>query len=233
MSEVGVHQSIGHAWVPSSAVTTFSDPLDFQRTIRGTSLRAFLNTLGEYHAELTRIDLHHLWMQDSRQSLGQLILSAAHLAHVTPDILAHREVAKAIEQQLIQTMVACLITNATLQPAPLLSGSGSVMRRFENAVSERQFEPIYLPEICAEIGVSDRTLRLHCQEHLGMSPRRYLWLRRMHLARRTLALADPAIGSVTAIAMDHGFGELGRFAVEYRKLFGEPPRATLYLALTG
>jgi AraC-like DNA-binding protein len=40
-----------------------------------------------------------------------------------------------------------------------------------------------IPEICAQIDVSDRTLRLHCHEHLGMSPHR---LRRMNLARRTL-----------------------------------------------
>jgi AraC-like DNA-binding protein len=82
-------------------------------------------------------------------------------------------------------------------------------------------------EICAAIGVTDRTLRLHCQEHLGMGPHRYLWLRRMHLARRALALADATTRTVTEIANDYGFGELGRFAVSYRKLFGESPSATL------
>jgi AraC-like DNA-binding protein len=60
-----------------------------------------------------------------------------------------------------------------------------------------------------------------------MSPHKYLWLRRMHLARRALAGADPAAAAVTGIALDHGFGELGRFAVQYRELFGESPSATL------
>jgi len=35
----------------------------------------------------------------------------------------------------------------------------------------------------------------------------------MHLVRRALALADGTVKTVTEIANDHGFGELGRFAV--------------------
>lgn len=60
-----------------------------------------------------------------------------------------------------------------------------------------------------------------------MSPHRYLWLRRMNLARRALLHADPTARIVTEIANNYGFAELGRFAVSYRKLFGESPSVTL------
>ena len=60
-----------------------------------------------------------------------------------------------------------------------------------------------------------------------MSPHRYLWLRRMNLARRSLSRAGPGKATVTSIATEHGFWELGRFSVEYRKLFGETPSTTL------
>ena len=60
-----------------------------------------------------------------------------------------------------------------------------------------------------------------------MSPTRYLWLRRMHLARRALRRADPAMTTVTEIASNCGFWELGRFSVAYRALFGESPSAAL------
>jgi AraC-like DNA-binding protein len=59
-----------------------------------------------------------------------------------------------------------------------------------------------------------------------MGPIRYLTFRRMHLARRALLTADSST-TVTRIATDHGFWELGRFAVAYHTLFGETPSDSL------
>jgi AraC-like DNA-binding protein len=52
-------------------------------------------------------------------------------------------------------------------------------------------------------------------------------LRRMHLVRRALRRSDASRVTVTRIVTDHGFWELGRFAVAYRSLFGESPSDTL------
>jgi AraC-like DNA-binding protein len=158
--------------------------------------------------------------------LLRLHAAAGDLAATAPDILAHPEVAKAIEQELIRVMVGCLTddsserTNSRQQRLP-------IMQRFERALGANQGRPLYLAEICAAIGVPARTLRHHCWQHLGMSPHRYLWLRRMNLARRALALADPAVRTVTDVAAACGFWELGRFSVAFRKLFGESPSVTL------
>jgi transcriptional regulator GlxA family with amidase domain len=101
------------------------------------------------------------------------------------------------------------------------------MCRFHQAVEAYQGEPLYIRDICVAIGVPERTLRHACSVYLGMSPHRYLWLQRMNLVRRVPTLADPTATTVTMIANDHGFGELGRFAVSYRKLYGESPPMTL------
>jgi AraC-like DNA-binding protein len=157
--------------------------------------------------------------------LRRLHGAACHLADSTPDILAYPEVARAVEQELIRTMIACL--NERMAFENFRNMRRPIMQRFEAALEVHGNDPVYLTEVCAEIGVSDRSLRLHCQEHLGMSPQRYLWLRRMNLARRALSRADETRATVTSIATQYGFGELGRFSVQYRKLFGERPSAAL------
>ncbi len=103
-----------------------------------------------------------------------------------------------------------------------------IVARFEEFLEANLDRPLCLAEICSAIGVAERTLRFACEAHLGMGPIRYLSSRRMHLARRALLRADPSTATVTRIATDHGFWELGRFAVTYRTLFGETPSETLY-----
>jgi AraC-like DNA-binding protein len=102
-----------------------------------------------------------------------------------------------------------------------------VIARFKELLEANRTWPLRLVEICALSGVSDRTLRICCHEHLGMGPIWYMWLRRMHLARRALIRADRTTATVTEIATRFGFCELGRFSVEYRDLFGELPSASL------
>jgi transcriptional regulator GlxA family with amidase domain len=70
-----------------------------------------------------------------------------------------------------------------------------------------------------------------CTEFLGMSPTRYLLLRRLNMARSALRRADPATASVAEIARLHQFLEPGRFAVTYRTVFGEMPSSTLRRSL--
>jgi AraC-like DNA-binding protein len=51
------------------------------------------------------------------------------------------------------------------------------------------------------------------------------------LARFALRRADPTTATVAEIARRFQFSELGRFAVAYRRIFGEMPSITLSKAL--
>ena len=153
--------------------------------------------------------------------------AAAHLATTAPAILATPTVADALEQELVHAMIACLSAHAQRETERDGLPHARVIARFEDFLMARRNAPVHLIEMCAAIGVSERTLRSCCHEHFGMGPIRYLWLRRMHLARRSLLRADPATASVTSTATEYGFWELGRFSVEYRGLFGESPSVSL------
>lgn len=151
----------------------------------------------------------------------------ARLAMDAPDTLQHPEVAQSLEHSLIHLMIRCLAEDTALQVSAARRRHSVIIKRFEEFLAANYDKPLYLAEICRATGASDGTLRACCHGHLGMGPMRYLWLRRMHLARCALFRADPAKTTVTTIATDHGFWELGRFSVEYHTLFGEPPSASL------
>jgi AraC-like DNA-binding protein len=309
--------------MPSSTVDSFVDPWEFQSAFGAAKL--LLTAPGTYQSELTRIDLHRLWVSRAAVSLplvsqvaapkgrtsihfladahqtpirqngielppgvvvvcpsgaehhcrtstevrwGAMSLTpddlavagralvdceltassgmirliqppprlmsrllklhdeAGNLAATAPDILAHPEVSRAMEQELLHVMVGCLAEGLAVGTNPPRQRQ-AVMRRFERFMEANPNKSIYVPEVCAAVAVSERTLRHYCDEHLGMGPNKYLWLRRMNLARRALATADPRGTTVTTIALEYGFGELGRFSVAYRQLFGESPSATL------
>ena len=65
-----------------------------------------------------------------------------------------------------------------------------------------------------------------------VSPLAYFHKRRLGNARRNLIHSAPGRGAVKNAALSAGLTELGRFSVEYRKLFGESPSATLGRAKT-
>ena len=59
------------------------------------------------------------------------------------------------------------------------------------------------------------------------SPKRYFLNQRLQSVRQALIDAGNKAATVTAVATDYGFYELGRFALQYRTLFGESPSETL------
>jgi AraC-like DNA-binding protein len=127
----------------------------------------------------------------------------------------------------MRAVIWCLAGDMPAGRKPHAGQHAKMIAKFEDFLASRQYEPVHLAEICKAIGGSERSLRVCCHEYFGMGPIRYLFLRRMHLARRALLGADAQATSVTAIATDLGFWELGRFSVDYRMLFGESPSASL------
>jgi AraC-like DNA-binding protein len=160
--------------------------------------------------------------------LQRLHAAAGQLAENAPEIIAHPETARGLEQSLIHALVECLSIGQRREDRSALRQHAMIMRRFRRAVEETPDQALYIPELCKVIGVSGRTLRVCCQEQLGMSPKRYLLLRRMHLARRALRDSASDIITVTEVATQYGFWHFGRFAGEYRSFFGEAPSATLH-----
>jgi AraC-like DNA-binding protein/Flp pilus assembly protein TadD len=80
-------------------------------------------------------------------------------------------------------------------------------------------------ELAAAAGVSWRSLQRHFRQVLGFSPRDALLRLRLTAARETLLAGG--VPSVLEAALRHGFEHPGRFAIAYRRAFGESPSVTL------
>jgi AraC-like DNA-binding protein len=166
------------------------------------------------------------------RNLRRLQAEACHLSETKPDIIAKPQVARAMEQDLLLALVTCLIAEEAHAPAATMRHHAYVMIRFEEILATRLDGELPTSEICASIGVSERTLRLCCAEFLGMGPNEYARLRRMNPVRAALRHADPTVTTVAEHARRYGFSELGRFAVLYRTIFGETPSTTLHRCST-
>jgi transcriptional regulator GlxA family with amidase domain len=108
--------------------------------------------------------------------------------------------------------------------------------RGENLISQvnslaasGQTPTVSLQDLCSVLGVSRRLLERAFRHQLHMSPARYLRTFRLYAAWRDLVCGS---GTVTSIATEYGFYELGRFSGQYKLLFGELPSETLARAKT-
>ena len=163
--------------------------------------------------------------------LLRLYSRACRLAETRHKLIANPEVARALEQELLHALVNCLIADDVSGNPKTRRHHTDIMVRFEDALSTLRGPQLNMPALCAAIDVPERTLRVCCAEFLGMSPTRYLLLRRLNRARSALRRADPANASIAEIARSCQFQEPGRFAVTYRTIFGEMPSSTLRRSL--
>ena len=157
----------------------------------------------------------------------RLFQHACHLATPASKLIEQPEVARALEQDMLHAVIHCLAGDGAEDNSTTRFNHTALMTRFETVVRNSVDRKVTLPDLCAEIGVAERTLRMCCHEFLGVSPMRYRLLRRLNKVRASLRRADPSTASVASIAREHQFFELGRFAAMYRAAFGEAPLTTL------
>jgi AraC family ethanolamine operon transcriptional activator len=103
-----------------------------------------------------------------------------------------------------------------------------LIRSVEDLVRARGAEPLHISEICAELGVSRRSLQRAFTRSLGIGPATYLRNRRLGQVRRVLQRGEGDDQSIARLAFDHGFWDPGRFARTYRTMFGETPSETRF-----
>jgi AraC-like DNA-binding protein len=144
------------------------------------------------------------------------------------DLLADARACQAIEWQLMGAMVEFLLFRRDPGDVACASRAArhSLVRRAIE-ICEAASAPISVSDLATACSVSKRVLELGFQETVRSTPSRFIRQSRMNRVRRELSVSDPASDRVTDVLSRFGVSELGRFAVEYKSLFGESPSGTL------
>ena len=133
-----------------------------------------------------------------------------------------------LENEILRGLINCLEGRPVSRPLPSRHGGRSqIVKDAVVFMHDRLDQPLTVFDLCAGLGVSDRSLRRAFQESFGMGPLAYFRVIRVHRARADLHEGRGGDATVVEIARRWGFTRLGPFAAEYRRQFGELPSETL------
>jgi transcriptional regulator GlxA family with amidase domain len=100
------------------------------------------------------------------------------------------------------------------------------VRRAEEYIATHWNQPITIASLARATAASARSIFYHFKSSRGQSPMSFVKQVRLDHARKMLEECGISC-SVTEIAVECGFGNLGHFAGDYFKRFGEHPSDTL------
>ncbi|HEX5686320.1 MAG TPA: helix-turn-helix domain-containing protein [Ideonella sp.] len=143
---------------------------------------------------------------------------------------AHRQAAAAngLEQALLDAVVDLLEHPA--EPEAMRCNATArrhVVQQVHEWIAENPAAVPSVPQLCARLNISRRTLQYAFEAETAMSPKAYLRSIRLNGARRTLREGAGSGASVREAAAAWGFWNLSQFASDYRHQFGERPSDTL------
>lgn len=165
------------------------------------------------------------------QALQSLCFWAAgEFDHLQSPLRTSTAVAANIERALLSLFVECLAERRFRGEAPPSDLNVAQVQQAEEWIDANLASAIGVEDIAVAIGVNLRALQTAFRRVRGYSPTNAVFRRRLERSRAALVAAGPN-DTVTKIATELGFFELGRFAVRYREEFGEKPSETLARSL--
>jgi AraC family ethanolamine operon transcriptional activator len=136
------------------------------------------------------------------------------------------------KRTIVECMAATIRVSLPSDDGGHLPSAMKLVRSVEEYLQTMGDHPVHISEICAGLGLSRRSLHRAFHEIFGIGPVTFLRQKRLCTVHSVLQASSPVATTVSAVAIEQGFVELGRFAHDYHLMFGEYPSQTLG-ALTG
>jgi AraC-like DNA-binding protein len=131
------------------------------------------------------------------------------------------------KRTIVDCVTATTVTSLPPDDSGHLPSAMRLVRDVEDYLDAAGTRPIHVSEICVAFGLSRRSLHRAFHEVFGVGPVTFLRHKRLCTIRSILRESAPSQTTISKVALEQGFIELGRFSQYYRAMFGEYPSQTL------
>ena len=135
-----------------------------------------------------------------------------------------------LEEELISALTTALFSKYN-DEVDILSQNSTIWEKLENYIETYKYRAIMVSELSQTAQISERSLYRLFHERFGITPKAYLNKLRLNGARSDLIKSSTSDTKIVHIANAWGFWHMGKFATDYKDLFGELPSETLHSAL--
>ena len=143
-----------------------------------------------------------------------------------PDARVSPEAAEFWRRAMINAVTATVRHSRPPGTRDMIPSATRLTRDAEHYLQAAGARPVHVSEICAEFGVSRRSLHRAFTEVLGVGPVTFLQRKRLCDVHSGLRDCDPSTTTIEQIALQYGFLDLEKFSGCYRELFDEYPTET-------
>lgn len=144
-----------------------------------------------------------------------------------PNLFADANEIGVIEKKIVKAIKNSLLEQ-TAKKCDLTEGEKTAIKVKSFLLNSLE-ETMTIQSITDQFQVSDKTLETSFKSLFGITPKHFINLLKLNHAHEDLQLSDTQIVNVSDIATKWGFSHFGRFAKEYKALFGVLPSETLNL----
>jgi AraC family ethanolamine operon transcriptional activator len=164
------------------------------------------------------------------RTLNALVIWAErvlNLARSNPTNMDELSVLETIMQELVYHLSLISAELEAIPEKPTYSARQAGMRRALEYLRHNRETRLSISKLLEVADISERSLQYAFRDAFDMTPQAFMKRRRLHFARQQLLAACHRETSVSKVATGLGFYELGRFASDYRQIFGQIPSETL------
>jgi len=172
---------------------------------------------------IRHLDLHPVLAERLRQQLRGLLGLGKHLASPPDEGLTESLASEGLIRLLVQAIVSG--ARSTRPVAMLTAGQRHALATMEACLRRWQASPADELRVSSITDTSQRMLEMATRDAYCVTPHYWIKVAKMNMVYRDLLSRNCT--SVTSACQRWGICHMGRFAAEYRELFGESPSETL------